>query len=316
MEMKKYFIGIDIGGMSVKGVAVDKDGKILCEGTAPTGDKDGGNSLAENVCELVQRLISDSGHAATEFEGVGVGCPGVIDSKNGVVVFAGNLSLKNFPLVERVQKSVKLPVKITNDANAAALGEAKFGAGKMCDNAVLITLGTGVGGGVIIDGKLFEGYKSAGTELGHIVIQEGGNPCTCGRKGCFETYASATALINSTARAMRENKDSAMWNTYTPETVTGKTAFEYMDCDKTAKKVVEEYVRYLASGLTSIANIFRPQIIMLGGGVCNQGERLIAPVREIVKKEIFGGTDYADIEIVKATLGNLAGSLGAASLIM
>ncbi|MGN1061424.1 MAG: ROK family protein [Candidatus Coproplasma sp.] len=312
----KFYIGIDIGGMSLKGVEVDGDGKIICEDTAPTGEKDGGKSLAENVCELVNALIAKSGHGAIECAGVGIGCPGVIDSKNGTVVFAGNLSLKNFPLVAEVQKAVNLPVKITNDANAAALGEAKFGAGKAYDNAVFITLGTGVGGGVIIGGKLFEGYKSAGAELGHMVIVEGGRACTCGRKGCFEAYASATALIKSTVQAMEEDKNSAMWKSYTPETVTGKTAFEYMDSDPAAKKVVEEYIRYLACGLTSIANIFRPQIIMLGGGVCNQGERLIAPVRELVKKEIFGGTDYADIEVVKATLGNSAGALGAASLIM
>ncbi|MGN0807204.1 MAG: ROK family protein [Candidatus Coproplasma sp.] len=314
--MKKYYIGIDIGGMSVKGVVVGSDGKIICQGTAPTGEKDGGASLTADVCELVNSLIAQSGLNALEFAGVGIGCPGVIDSKNGVVVFAGNLALKNFPLVKEVQGRLNLPVKITNDANAAALGEVRFGAGKKYDNAVFITLGTGVGGGVIIDGKLFEGYKSAGTELGHIVIKEGGNLCTCGRRGCFEAYSSATALIKSTAKAMEENKESAMWKTYTPQTVNGKTAFEYMDCDKTAKKVVEEYILHLACGLTNIANIFRPQIIMLGGGVCNQGERLIAPVRELVKKEIFGGCDYADIEIVKATLGNSAGALGAASLVM
>ncbi len=314
--VNKNYIGIDIGGMSVKGIAINGDGTIICEGVAPTGEKDGGVSLAANVIDLVNRLIASSGLGASDYAGVGIGCPGVIDSKNGVVVFAGNLAIKNYPLVTVVQKAVNLPVRITNDANAAALGEAKFGAGKMYDNAVFITLGTGVGGGVIIDGKLFEGYKSAGTELGHMVIAEGGRQCTCGRKGCFEAYASATALMKSTAQAMEGDKNSAMWQSYTPATVSGKTAFEYMDTDSTAKKVVEDYIRYLACGLTSIANVFRPQIIMLGGGVCAQGERLIAPVRELVKKEIFGGTDYAEIEVVKATLGNTAGALGAASLLM
>ncbi|MGN1373126.1 MAG: ROK family protein [Candidatus Coproplasma sp.] len=316
MKTNCYYIGIDIGGMSVKGIVIDCDGHIICDGTASTGEKDGGASLTSNVCELIASLIAKSGKATAEIAGVGIGCPGVIDSKNGVVVFAGNLALKNYPLVENVQKRVNLPVKITNDANAAALGEAKFGAGKNYDNVVFITLGTGVGGGVIIDGKLFEGYKSAGTELGHIVIQEGGRECTCGRRGCFEAYSSATALIRSTAQAMEENKDSAMWQTYTPQTVNGRTAFEYMHTDDTAKRVVDEYVRFLACGLTNIANIFRPQVIMIGGGVSNQGENLIAPVRKLVREEIFGGCDYADIEIVKATLGNTAGALGAASLVM
>lgn len=314
--MKKYYIGIDIGGMSVKGIVVDGNGQIICNGTAPTGEMDGGVSLTANVTELINSLIEKSGKDTKEFAGVGIGCPGVIDSKNGVVIFAGNLALKNYPLVGSIKKVVNLPVKITNDANAAALGEAKFGAGKSYDNVLFITLGTGVGGGVIIDGKLFEGYKSAGTELGHIVIKEGGRPCTCGRKGCFEAYSSATALMRKTKEVMQENKNSKMWESYTLETVSGKTAFDYASTDKSAKSVVDWYVKHLACGITNLANVFRPQIVMLGGGVCNQGERLIAPVRNLVRQEIFGGCDYADIEVVKATLGNTAGALGAASLIM
>lgn len=312
---EKNYIGIDIGGMSVKGMAVTDGGKTLAEHVVTT-EGEGGDALADAVIGLTDRLIALSGLELSDFVGVGIGCPGVIDSENGVVVFAGNLALKNYPLVKAVERGVRLPVKITNDANAAALGEVKFGAGKSYGDAVLITLGTGVGGGVIINGKLFEGFKSAGAELGHMVIAEGGRQCTCGRRGCFEAYASATALMRSAAEAMKSDRSSAMWGKYTPETVTGRTAFEYADRDASAKRVVGEYVRYLACGIANIVNIFRPRAVILGGGVCAQGERLLKPVREIVEKEVFGGTEYADLEIAAATLGNKAGAFGAASLFM
>lgn len=301
--------------MSVKGLAVNADGSVLSESSVKTDLKDG-DALAECVAELVNRLISLSGLGVRAFEGVGVGCPGVIDSRNGTVVFAGNLRLKNFPLAKAAEALTGMPVRMTNDANAAALGEVRFGAGKAYGDAVMITLGTGVGGGVIIDGRLFEGYKSAGAELGHMVICEGGRQCTCGRRGCFEAYSSATALMKSTAEAMKNDKNSAMWGKYTPETVTGKTAFEFAATDAAAKAVADEYVRYLACGLTNVINVFRPRAIILGGGVSEQGERLLKPVREIIEKEIFGGNGYAPVEVVKATLGNKAGAYGAASLFM
>lgn len=310
----KNRIGIDVGGTTIKGVLIDGGGGTLCTCVVDTGARDGGKTLVANICGTVNGLLEKSGCRKCDIVGVGIGCPGVIDSANGVVVFAGNLEVKNLPLAAMVGKELNLPVKVTNDANAAALGEAKFGNGKSYSDAVLITLGTGVGGGVICGGKLFEGYKSAGAELGHSVIVANGKKCTCGRRGCWEAYASASALAQATARAMEENKDSLMWQSYTPRTANGKTAFEYMDCDKAAKQVVEEYVGYLACGLVNVANVFRPRAIILGGGVCGAGEKLLAPVRKIVREQVFGGTEYADIDVVCATLGNGAGALGAATL--
>ena len=205
---------------------------------------------------------------------------------------------------------------MTNDANAAALGEAKFGAGKEYSDSILVTLGTGVGGGIIIDGKLFEGGKSAGTEIGHTVIETNGYPCTCGRWGCFECYASATALMRKTKDAMEEDTGSEMWKTYTPQTVSGKTPFEYAETDIAAKQVVDWYVKHLACGITNLANVFRPQVVMLGGGVSEQGERLTVPVQRLVDKELFAGTDFAPVKVVKASLGSRAGAYGAAALWM
>lgn len=308
----EYFLGIDIGGTYIKGVLVDGGGRLLADGKAETGCALGGDNMCANIAELCAELQSSANVRA---RAVGVGCAGMI-SDEGTVLFAGNLGLKNFPLADKLSVLTGLPVKVTNDANAAALGEAAFGAGKDYSDSIFITLGTGVGGGIIINGKLFQGGKNVGAEIGHTVIVHGGEKCTCGRKGCFEAYSSATALIKFTRKAMEEDCSSAMWKTYTPETVTGKTAFEYADCDHAAKEVVDGYVYNLACGIINLANVFRPQAIILGGGVAEQGERLIAPLQQRLDKKIFGGQSYAPVKIVKAVLGNLAGALGAAKLVV
>jgi glucokinase len=312
----KNYIGVDIGGMTIKGIIIKRDGTVLARDSIATGSEDGGNAMCKNIVALINKMIIGTGLDKYDFEGVGIGCPGLIDSKNGVVVFAGNLGLENFPLARGIADRVGLPVKLTNDANAAALGESMFGAGMKYSDSILVTLGTGVGGGIVVDGKLFEGGNSAGTEIGHTVIEMGGYPCTCGRRGCFECYASATALMRKTKDAMEEDTGSEMWKTYTPQTVSGKTAFEYYDTDIAARQVVDWYVKHLACGIVNLANIFRPQVVMLGGGVSEQGDRLTVPVQKLVDKELFAGTDFAPVTVVKASLGGKAGAFGAAALFM
>lgn len=307
----KYYLGLDIGGTFVKGISMTAEGSILAEDKCETGCASGSDVMCGNIASLCSRLIS---RTRGELAGVGAGCPGVVQSSAGVVKFAGNLNLKNFPLAAKLQERIGLPVRVTNDANAAALGEARFGAGKNYKNSILVTLGTGVGGGIIIDGKLFEGNLSAGAEIGHMVIERHGDMCTCGRRGCFERYASASALVRRTKYAMEEDAGSAMWGKYTSQTCTGKTVFEFMDVDRTAKEVVDWYIKYLACGLVNLANIFRPEVIMLGGGVAAQGERLTKPLRALLDREIFGGNSYATVDIVTASLGNSAGAMGAAAL--
>lgn len=312
----KNFIGIDIGGTSIKGIIINRNGDIFYEDCIATGSEKNGDILSTNIVKLINKMVMANGGFKSSFAGVGIGCPGLIDSTRGAVVFSGNLGLDYYPLGTVVSESLGMAVKITNDANAAALGEAKFGAGKKYKDSILITLGTGVGGGIVVDGKLFEGGNSAGTEIGHIVIVENGESCTCGRKGCLEAYASATALINQTRNAMSENRNSLMWNTYTLETVSGKTAFDYAETDITAKTVVENYIKHLACGIINLANIFRPQVVMLGGGVSNQKEKLTEPLQKILDKELFAGQSYAPVKIVTASLGNKAGAYGAAALLM
>lgn len=312
--MDNCYIGIDIGGMSIKGVIINSAGNILVESNIKTGVEGGKEEVCSNIVQLIGKLC-----AAVEDHkpiGVGIGCPGIIDSKNGVVVFAANLKFNNVPLAQMVEEQVGLPVKITNDANAAALGEATFGAGKIYRDSVLITLGTGVGGGIVINDVLFEGFKSAGAEIGHMIIVKDGLQCSCGNKGCFEAYSSASAIIKKTAEEMRAHPESAMWNTYTPETVNGKTAFEYWESDKTAAAILEWYLDHLAVGIVNIANIFRPQVIMIGGGISKEGDRLVKPLQKRVDSMLFAGSNYAPVKVVKATLGNQAGAFGAAALVM
>ena len=307
----QYYLGIDIGGMTVKGILTDKDGKVYEDGSVPTDSDRGAEAMCANIVNLIERLVENR---RREIVGVGVGCPGIIDSGNGVVVFAGNLNLRDYPLAKNIAEKTGFKVRLTNDANAAALGEAKFGAGNKYKNSILVTLGTGVGGGIVIDGKLFEGGKSAGTEIGHTVIVENGLKCTCGRKGCFERYASASALMEQTREAMAGNRNSEMWKGYDLNTVSGKTPFAFYDRDLTAKLVVDKYISHLACGIINLANIFRPEVVMLGGGVSEQGENLTKPLQKILDSELMGGTDYAPVKIVKAKLGSRAGAYGAAAL--
>lgn len=309
----KFYMGLDVGGTSIKGVIIDETGKIIIEGDIATSH---GDDLAECIAALADRLVLGANKVYSALSGIGVCCPGLIEAQSGTIIFAGNLNLKNYPLGEILKQKFGVPVKVCNDANAAALGEAKFGAGKNYKDSVLVTLGTGVGGGIVIDGKLFEGNNSAGAEIGHMVIDRGGHWCTCGRRGCFEVYCSARALTQKTKEAMEDDTSSDMWRDYTYETADARTAFEHMDTDRTAKKVVDWYIDRLSCGLINLANIFRPQVIMLGGGVSAQGSRLTLPLQKILNGELFGGTQYAPVEIKCASLGNRAGSLGAAALCM
>ena len=313
-EIRKYYIGIDLGGTFIKGGIVDDLGNILISDKVPTESKKGADRVATNIANLCKTLLKNVNMTASDIVGIGMGVPGMIDSAKGEVVYSNNLDWEHFFISDEVEKQTGLPVKIANDANVAALGETKFGCGKDYNNTVMLTLGTGVGGGIIINGKLFEGNRSAGAELGHSVIVAGGEQCTCGRKGCLEAYASATALIRDTKRAMIADKNSKMWAIGSIDNVTGKTAFDYKDFDESATKVVEGYIEKLGIGITNIANEFRPEAVILGGGVCAQGDNLIKPLQDYVNKEIFAREKGPQVKILTATLGNNAGLLGAVAL--
>lgn len=313
-----YYAGIDLGGTFVKGGIVDEEGNILVKDKIPTGKERPYAEIAADMAQLVLDLAKKAGISPADVKAAGVGSPGTIDSKNGIIVYSNNIRWEKVPLGAELKKHLGIPVFATNDANAAALGESFAGAAKSYPSSVFITLGTGVGGGIILDNVLFEGNRSAGAEIGHMVIRMGGEKCTCGRRGCFETYASATALIRQTRNAMAKDKTSKLWEICpNPEDVNGKTAFDGMRAgDKTAEKVVKNYITYLAEGIANLANIFRPDAVVLGGGVCAEGDTLLVPLRRKVNRLLYGGTKYAPVLVTVAKLGNDAGLVGAARFAM
>ena len=312
----KYYAGIDLGGTFVKCGIVDGNGKIIAKDKIPTGAEREYTLIARDMAELAVGLAAKSG---VKIEAVGIGAPGTIDSENGVVVYSNNIKWKNVPLAAEMSRLMSIATAMTNDANAAALGESYAGAGRNYKSSVFITLGTGVGGGIVLDGKLYEGGRSAGAEIGHILVKPNGRRCTCGRRGCLEAYASASALVRSTKRAMLRDRSSALWRLVCGDVsrVDGKTAFDGMAAgDPAATRVVDEYIGYLADGIADIVNVLRPDVVLIGGGVSAQGETLLGPLRERVRRDVFGGMDYAETKILAASLGNDAGIIGAARLAM
>ena len=249
---------------------------------------------------------------------IAFGIPGVVNNKLGTIDYACNLYVEDVPLKDYL-KDLDLPVFLSNDANVAALGEERFGAAKGYKDVVLLTLGTGIGGGVVIDDKLFEGVEGKGAELGHTVIVVDGHECACGRRGCFETYASASALLKLTRDEMNKNKNSLMWEycDNNIENVSGLTSFECAKKgDEAANKVIDTYVKYLSEGILNFCNIFRPQIILIGGGISNQGDYLLDKVRAYCEKFKYGYSHTPKVEIKIASLKNDAGIIGCACLAM
>lgn len=306
-------IGIDLGGMSAK-AALLSGAKLEGKSRVVTSADVSAEKTAFALAELAVQTAEKAGKSMGDVQAIGIGAPGVIDSADGVIVSWTNFGWKHVPLGALVEKYTGKKTFVLNDANAAALGEAKFGAGKEYSDSVLVTLGTGVGSGIMIGGKLFEGFRSAGAELGHTVIRVGGEQCSCGRRGCFERYASASALIRLTQEGMRLDRGSAMWRfAHTPEEVDGRTVFLAMkEGDPAAQRVFDGYIEGLGEGILNIVNTFRPQAIILGGGISAEGETLLEPLRRYVFPRLYVSVDYAPLSIVCASLGNDAGLYGAA----
>lgn len=316
--MSKKYIGIDIGGTNLKAGVVDESGALLATAKTPlewTTEAD----FIKTLAELSAAAAAEAGAAKEEICAVGMGVPGEVDGERGLIVNTCNIPLSNVSIAEEFHKHWDVPVFLDNDANCAALGEFYAGAGKGCRNLIVITLGTGVGAGIIVNGRLLRGVNGAAGEAGHIVIERGGVPCPCGRRGCWEQYSSANGLKRMTVEVMKAHPESALWahcegNT---DNVSGSSAFAVARrCgDETAKAVCAEYVSYLALGVTNLVNLFQPEMICIGGGVSNEeDEWLLFPLREQVAQERFGCNQERVTQIVKAKLGNDAGIIGAALL--
>ena len=316
-----YRIGIDLGGTNIAAGLVNEEYRILYKGSVPTNADRPAAEIVDDMAALCQKLCADAGIALADVDAIGIASPGAVDHDAGVVTYANNLPFTNLPICAMLAERTGVSnIHTENDANAAAWGEAVAGAARGTTNSVMITLGTGVGGGIIIDGKVYSGFNYAGGELGHMVIEKDGVPCSCGRRGCWEAYSSATALIRMTREKMEECKQTGRETLLfalaeQKGKVSGKTAFDAMRAgDEAGREVVDTYLGYLATGLANMINIFRPEIISIGGGVANERENLLRPLIPLVGAEQYGGDLSNDTRIVIAELGNDTGIIGAAFL--
>lgn len=313
-----YRIGVDLGGTNIAVGVINDKFEIISRSNTKTNIPRPAEEIFADIVKCAKDAVSKAGIDMGEVASIGIGTPGSCDKKNGVILYANNLYFDNVPAAELINKELPgVPVYIENDANCAALGEALAGSGKGKRSFIAVTLGTGVGSGIVLDGQVLTGCNDAGGELGHMVIKFDGEPCNCGRIGCWERYASATALVNQTKAAMLEHKDSVMWELAGGdiEKAGGRTAFDAMrKGDKWGKEVVDTYIRYISVGTTNIVNTFQPEMICFGGGICNEGETLLAPIREHVARERYSKKQEIQTEICRATLGNDAGIIGAACL--
>lgn len=313
-----YYLGIDVGGMSVKGALVNEEGDFLCRDSFETKPNRNTFEIINDIVSLCKDLVRKGNITENVLAGIGIGIPGTIDAENGTIIYANNINFENVQIVNELKKHFKCPIKIGNDANVAALGEMKFGSGKGCDNLILVTLGTGVGTGIIVNSEILLGNNGAGGEGGHITFKYNGLLCSCGKKGCWECYASATALIRMSEEAISKNPKSEMVKVAKEEgKVSGRTAFlAAQKGDVTGKNVVSKYIKYVSEGIISLVNIFRPDVILIGGGISNEGKYLMDRIEKRVNKYSYGGKRNPRVPVRKAELKNDAGILGAVALCM
>lgn len=315
-----YKIGIDLGGTNIVAGVVNDSYKIIAKASCKTSIPRPESDICDSMVQVAKKAVEKAHLTMNDIDIIGIGVPGAIDPVSGVVEYSANLLFHNWEIVKMMEERLEgKKVMIENDANAAAFGEFLAGSAKGTKNAVAITLGTGVGGGIIINGKIYTGSNFAGAELGHMVIVKDGKECGCGRHGCWEAYASATGLINMTKEAILKEKPefSCMLSLVNGDInkVEGKTAFDAMEQgDPNAQLVINEYIHYLAIGLVNIINIFQPDVLCIGGGISKQGETLLAPLRQIIEDERYTKHNDKQTKLCCASLGNDAGIIGAAML--
>ncbi len=310
----QHYLGIDLGGTNIAVGVLDESYRIIARARLKTRAIRPAAEICDDMAKAARMAAEQAGISIADLPWVGVGSPGSVNPKAGVVGYSGNLGFRDVPLAAMMQERLGVTVYTENDANAAAYGEALAGAAKGVSNVLAITLGTGVGGGVILDGKILSGRDGAAGELGHMGIVVGGRPCSCGRNGCIEAYASATGLIRLTREAMEQHPESRLWELAPSlEQVDGKTAFDALRLgDAVGAAVVDEYVEYLAYALVNYINIFAPELIVLGGGISHEGEPFLERIRRAMEGKVFGGVNHT--RLACATLGNDAGIIGAALL--
>lgn len=312
-----FNIGIDLGGTKIAAGLVDDTGNIVSKRSMPTGRGRHYSDIAHDMAGLVFDVARQGGAEIRQIESIGIGSPGAADCKKGTIIYCSSLNFRDVPLKAELQKHIDLPVFLDNDANCAALAESMTGAAKQAMHSVTVTFGTGIGCGIIINGKLYGGFNHGAGEAGHMVIASGGEKCSCGRKGCWEAYASGTALARQTREAAADNPLSLI-NSISEGVILridGKTAFDAArKGDETALRVVSQYNRYVAEGLINLINLLMPEVVVIGGGVSQQGEFFLEPLKKLVEDGVYGEKRLPQTKLVAAQLGNDAGIIGAAML--
>ncbi|MBQ5801314.1 MAG: ROK family protein [Clostridia bacterium] len=316
-----YYIGVDLGGTNIAAGVVNESFEIIAKGSVPTLAEREGELIVRDMAKLVGDLIEKCSLKLSDVASVGIATPGSVDLENELIVYANNLNFKDFPIVKCFKKYLPIEkVYIENDANAAALAESLVGAAKGTKSSVMVTLGTGVGGGIIINNKIYSGINYAAGELGHMVIEHNGRLCSCGRRGCWEAYSSATALVNMTKEKLAQcealNIKTSMQEEFEKiGRVNARIAFNAQKSgDKAGCEVIKEYLDYLACGITNLINIFQPEVLSIGGGICGEGDNLLLPILSLTENEQYSRNSEKKTEIKLAKLGNDAGIIGAAGL--
>lgn len=314
---RRYFLGLDVGGTNLCAGVVDSECNIISKVSVPSGAGRSINEITDDFAAVSLKAVEESGLRLDEIESWGIGMPSCVNKKTGLLVHANCFGWHNVPIYDYIEGKLPLPVKIENDANCAALGEARAGAAKDVDNVVMLTLGTGVGGGIILNGEIFAGADSMGAELGHTKLVYDGELCTCGQKGCLEAYCSSTALIRDAGRALQSGAATLIrdYCCGDVQSINAKMVFDARNAgDAVASGLIDSYIRHLAAGISSFITIFRPELIVLGGGVANAGDALFVPLREHLATCTFGAAEIGIPDVVPAKLGNDAGLIGAAFL--
>ncbi len=314
------YLGIDVGGTSLKAGLVSENGHIVAQEHVMVeyGNEDFHHYLAQNMAYLTKKLLEKNGLTISDIPYVGAGMPGSVDDENGIFLFAPNMPIHEAPVRKDFQEYLDIPLRLGNDANCAALGEYVAGAGKQYNSLVLLTLGTGVGTGIILNDKMWTGCNGAGAEGGHITLNTNGLQCGCGRKGCLETYASASGLIRLTIDKMLTYKDSGLWAAAdgSLDKVEGSTVFKAVRAgDSKAQEVLDDYIDVLAEGILDLTNLLQPDVVVIGGGISNaDDDLLLEPLRKRVAGRDMAKYSSPKTKIVKSSLGSNAGIVGAAFL--
>lgn len=313
----KFSLAIDLGGTNIGIGIVSEEGELVYKISVPVENSQDPVALLTQMAEGAKQCISNFGKTPDDIEFIGIGIPGLCAGNKGPVILAANINWHNIDAVSFLEKEIGLPVYLGNDADCAALGEYYSGCGKQYKSLLMITLGTGVGGSIVTEGKLFPGLNNFGGEFGHTPLVHGGVTCGCGKRGCFEAYGSANALKRQTREAAELNRDSVIWEMCNGDlkNIGGRTAFDAAETgDKTGKAIVKQYIAYLADGISGFVNIFRPEVVIIGGGVSNQGASLFDPLNEEFEKLCVASETITVPKIIKASLGNSAGIIGAGML--